>query len=253
MNRKKWSTVWNSAGIIASVAAFMLALFVAKDSTQAWIACSFFILFLIYVAIRVTFTINQLVKQTYVDGYAKLATHVHYICVDGKIVEYETQKIIQSKVPCLFKVKHGFKWSGTKPPEITSEYHEIVDTIKRNDKSEFDQVVIQLCEPLLYNQVGVVSIKMIIDDSDHKSEPRSSHKVEEPTQVISWRISLGGTNDRSHAPARLLKCSLHSKTGPKWEFLHNVPYHQVHRCYETRLLYPDFGYIYKLEWDRLGT
>lgn len=250
MSWKKINSILQTGAGIASIVG-LAVVFITEDPIKGWIALSVVIAFLVYVAVQLTVTLHRLIKQKYPDGYIRLATHVRYTCIDGKTVEYEVQKIIQSKAPCLLTVEHGFKWSGTKKPEITCDLHEITAIRPGVSKLQFDTIVIQLREALLYNQVGVIPIKMVIDDSDHKSNTYVSHKIEVPTQVISWRIELGGTHDRSHSPARLTRCPIKSEVTSDWEFVRSVPYHSIHRCYEEQLLYPDPNYFYRLAWDRI--
>lgn len=250
MNLKRANTIFQTFAGIASVVG-LIVVFVSQDPIKGWIALCVVIAFLVYVATQFTLTLNRLVKQKYPDGYIKLATHSRYTCIDGKTVEYEIQKIIQSKAPCLLTVEHDFKWSGTEYPAITCGLHEIVATRHGATKLQFDTIIIRLKEALLYNQVGVIPIKMTLDDSDGKSDTFVGHKLKVSTQIISWRVELGGNHDRSHAPARLIRCPITSEITSDWELIREVPYHPIHRCYEERLLYPEPGYFYRLAWDRI--
>ena len=250
MNLRHANAIFQILAGIASIVG-LVVVFVSQDPIKGWIALSAVILFLAYITFLVTRTLNHLVKQKYPDGYTRLATHVRYTCIDGKTIDYEIQKIIQSKAPCLFNVKHGFKWSGSEYPKITCSLHEIGAVREGATKSEFDTVTIQLKDALLYNQVGVIPIKITMDDSNGKSGTFVSHKVEAPTQVISWRVELGGILDRSHAQARLTRRPITTELVVEWELIRTVPYHPIHRCYEEQILYPEAGYFYRLTWDRI--
>jgi hypothetical protein len=241
--------LFNIVAGLASIAGLLLYLFV-EHPLKGWIGASFVVLIAAYVARQVLKTVREVLTLKYPKGHTRLATFVRYTCLDGKTIEYFVHRVIQAKQPYLSRVEHGFKWSGTKQPIITCEPHTLSGVNYHGSEIEYDQVHVQLKDPILYNQVVVVPIKMVIDDSDHKSEPFVMQRVDEPSQLVSWRVELGAEKDRTSSPARLMRKALGSKHEAKWELMRQVEYHPIRKSYETELIHPQLGYHYRLSWDR---
>lgn len=250
MSKAKLKTLLDIFAAIAGLVG-LATVFIVEDRFKSWLALLTLIAFLAYIAWRITRALNAMTNQKYPGGYLKLATFIRYTNIDGKTLEYETIKIIQSKfiVP-LNSVEHEFRWSGTLKPTITSSLHQIVSIIEGKAAGKYDKAVIELNDALMYNQVGIVPIKMTVDDSDKASQTYSSVKIEHPSHLISWRVELGSIIDRSSKPARLMQRKISSEMAAEWELIKSVPYHHVHKCYEDMLLYPKTGYFYRLEWER---
>lgn len=234
---------------LASIAGLVLYL-MFEHPMKGWIGVAFLVLMAGYVAYQVLRALDHVIKLKYPHGYTKLASFARYSCFDGKSIEYSIHKLIQAKTPLLRSIEHNFKWSGTNRPTVDCAPHKLSGIDYLGSEFDWDKVRIQLSETILYNQVVVIPIKMVIDDCDQKSGPYVSHRVDEPSQLISWRVELGVNKDRSGMPAQLCRKPVHSEHDSAWELLWLVNYHSIKQSYETEIICPKMGYHYRLSWDR---
>jgi hypothetical protein len=233
----------------ASIAGLVLV-FIVGDQLKGWIAFGIFLLFVLFIGDRCVRALNDLLKLKYPKGYLRLAAFNRYTCLDGKTIEYEVYRFIQCKRHYLTTVDHGFKWSGSHRPQIVCTIHKLKDVTFLADSTEYDKVYIELNHALLYNQVAVVPIKMILDDTDKVSTPHVMTRVDEPSQLLAWRVELGDA-DRSTKPARFMRKKIDAATGGAWELLETIQYDPVSKCYQKEIHDPALGYHYRVVWDRI--
>lgn len=68
-------------------------------------------------------------------------------------ITHKTYRVIQSKRIILTEVEQNFKWSGSQMPVITSRLQEVVNVIS-NNRDTYDQAILKLKKPLLFNETG---------------------------------------------------------------------------------------------------
>ena len=115
---------------------------------------------------------------------------------------------------------------------------------------EYDCVELVFPRPLLYGEGAVVHHAMEMDDSDGASLPRVEFRVNEPVQLIAWRIELRNLPRSCRREARLTRRRIDAKFQATPEHVARVPFDAMVRGYEHQITCPEPGYFYCLEWDR---
>ena len=235
-------------GSVASIISVLILLF--HDKSKAIFALIFVILFLTILIIRIFILIKNYFKLNYPNEIIKISTSYKYITNnDGTMITYEVYKTIQSKTIMLNEHEHRYDWSGTEEPVIESDLQEIMEKIK-GGKNKYGKVKLRFKEPLLYNEIGIVHIKMICNDSNKKSRPYLESRVEEPTKMVQFQTILKHKNNEYKLPARLLKRKIHSEKPEEYQNIGSVEFDIYTKSYSHTLLTPEIGYFYKLEWDK---
>ena len=237
----------NTAAAVASI--LSLVLMFAADrwhATAALIAIVFFLLSLLVILYS---ALNRYVGAKYPDGYSRLSSFVRYHTADGKHVMYEAYKHIQCRKPVMSVFRHGFKWTGSRPPRITSRLQE-VRTRSDGGAESYDCVELAFSRPLLYGEAAVVHHAMELDDSDQASSPHVEFRVHEPVQLIVWRVELRHLPRSWRKHARVIRRRIDAQFQARPEHVALVEFDPATRGYEYHVLRPEPGYFYCLEWDR---
>lgn len=145
--------------------------------------------------------------------------------------------------------RHGFKWTGSRPPRITSNLQRIG---MRSDGGvhDYDSVDLVFQRPLRYGDATVVHHAMEIDDSDGASAPHVEFRVNEPVQLIEWRVELRHVPRTCRKEARVTRRLIGSPFNARPEHVARVPFDPTTRGYEFHITRPEPGWFYCLEWDR---
>lgn len=234
---------------IASFASIISLVIIAFSSKyQAYIALVCIILFLGTVLFQIYNFLNKYLASHSSTGYKNLATYSRYATNDGKIVTYETHKYIVCKKMIMDGHEHGYMWTGSHKPVISSDTMEIENHIE-TEAGKFDKVFLRFKAPLLYNDFAIMHLKMELDDSDHKSKTFLEHFVRAKLQLISFSVELKHKN-RSVKDARLMRKKLDTQVDLPYELMKTIPFDKSSCSYQFNFYNPPPGYAYKLEWDR---
>jgi len=234
------------AGSVASVLSVLSLLL--YDKTNAILALIFVILFLVCILFRILIFFKNYFNFNYPNKLIKIATSYKYVTNnDGTMITYEVYKTVQSKTTLLNEHTHRYDWSGTEEPTIDSDLQEIVKKIK-GGKRDYGLVTLRFKEPLLYNEIGIIHIKMICDDSDKKSKPYLESRVEEPTKMIQFETILKHKPNDYNEPAKLSRKKIESEKPDEYRYIRSVDFDNSTKSYSYILVSPDIGYFYKLEW-----
>lgn len=229
---------------LASIVGLLYVVFTDKDKTIIALVC--LILFLLALLFIVFNFLNNSLKSNSENGFYKFATYVKYSTDDSKIINYELHKFIQCKSIIMDEHTHRYYWTGTKKPIISSEFQEFINTTEEGNG--YVNAFFKFKTPLVFNQFGIVHIKMICDDSDQKSKTHVEQKINESVQLLNFRIELKYKKNNTTQSARILKKLIGS---PKeFELIDTTIFDNKSKSYEYSLNYPLIGHIYKIEWDR---
>lgn len=236
----------NLAGAIASILSLGTLLLLERwHATLALLTVIFFEIALLAILYS---ALNRYVGATYPDGYSRLSTFARYT-TDGRIVRYEMHRHIQCRKAVMSSIQHQFKWTGSKPPRITSDL-QTVRTRTTGGPGEYDCVELVFSRPLLYGEAAVVHHAMEMDDSDRASVPHVEFRVHEPVQLIAWRIELRNLPRSYRREARVTRRRIDAQFNAPPEHVARVPFDGMVRGYEHHITRPEPGYFYCLEWDR---
>lgn len=199
-----------------------------------------------YVAWRV----RKWQQTIYPKGYRATSTFVRYSTTDGKSIVHETFRHIQIKHTYLSEIEHRYRWSGTKPPVITSHLQSI-GSEKLDEATGFNVRCVKFERPKFYNDTEVVHLRSVLDDSDEKSQTYVSLLIDLPTTVIQFRVELLHCVKVSHAgmKARIGR-RRQTDRGDEFEPIGEVDFDVNSRAFDYLLKHPDPGYEYRMRWDR---
>lgn len=236
----------NTAAAVASLVS--LAVMLVTDRWQATIALGTIILFQVALLAIVYSALNGYARTRYPDGYSPISTFARYTS-DGKFVRYETYKHIQCRKLVMSSFSHGFKWTGSRAPAVTSRLQR-VRTRTEGGPNDYDRVELEFSRPVLYGEPVVLHHSMEMDDSDGASAPYVEFRVQEPVQLIAWRIELRHLPRNHRKEARLTRRRIGAQINVRPEHVAHVPFDPLSRSYEHHVTRPEPGYLYCLEWER---
>lgn len=234
---------------IVSLLFSILFLFL-KNETCAWIALAFFCVFLLILIVSIIWTFVHISQKATPEGYVMDFAVISYDVVSEQVHKHDLFKIIQSKRPFLYSIDHGFSWSGTKTPVITSELQEIGKLRKAANPNEFDQQELVLRQPLLYNQTTTAHFHADLDNADSKAEPYLAFSVRVPMSMIYFNVILRNKPEGYSKNAIVEK--IPNKEGPlrKKETIKEVSFDSVTHSYTCLIPNPEAGYCYKISWEK---
>lgn len=248
------STVFKSTfGLICQIASIVGLVVVFIDKHWAvYVALSFVCLSLASFIVAIALLFFRRTSTKYPEGFKRIASFCFYKTEDCVNITCTTKRIIQSKSLCLPEIEHRFKWTGKNLPTISAGKHKVVSrtTTTSSGDYDFDMARIRLCEPLLYDETGVVSVDAIVNDSDMVSKPFLGHIVKYPVGHLVFSILLGYKPDNFSDPAGLYRKKIGCETDPDFELVKEISFDSKHKRYYTELDNPDIGYMYKIEWKR---
>jgi len=236
--------------IVASVASIIsLVILIFNDSYKALIALIFLISVILILFVLVCIILKNYLKQAFPSGYAKISTINRYETKDAKKITYEVYKHIQCKKAFLTEYDHGFDWTGSKLPKISSNLEIGTPDISKNI-NDYDKIHLQFEKPLLYNEIGIVHLRMDLDDSNQKSSPHIEIRVSEPTSMIQFQVILKYKPNKYNKDAVLMRKKIDQKKPEDYKDIDIVSFDRSTKSYDHTLLDPDVGYYYKLLWER---
>lgn len=128
-------------------------------------------------------------KTVYPKGYRPISTFVRFSTTDGKSIVHETFRHIQIKHTFLAKIDHRYRWTGTKPPVVSSHLQSIGNE-NFDAATGFNVRGLHFERPRFYNETEVVHLRSVCDDSDEKSQTFVALLVDLPTTLVHFRVEL---------------------------------------------------------------
>ena len=231
---------------ISSIAGFVIAL--CSDKDKAIIVLVAIIVFLVALLLSVWYAISKIVHKEHDRDYLKLSFFTKYECLDRTHIAYDGYRLIQSKRAFLSDIKWAFKWTGTRPPRISSSLQSCNGQIIASSSNDYDHVVLKFKKALFYNESAVVHFHADMDDVDGKAQPHLDVKVEDPISVVDFRVILAYKEADFAEQARFMRKPINSKVPTDYQILETVNFNTHSKSYEYVLTNPEVGYFYRLEW-----
>lgn len=233
-------------GLIASIASIIgLIIVFVPDENKAVIALSVFVIFLIIILFRIFFVVETLLSRSYEKGFYKFATYVRYCTNDGNHIAYDLYKYVQCKTISLSEYEHDFYWSGTRPPVISSKLQKFI-SIVQSPNGGMDKATFEFKTPLVYNDFGVIHIRMDLDDTDNRSQHYCEQTIKEEVHILNFRIEL--LHLANNADAKIMRKRLSAIQSRGYEVIGYVKFDTNSKSYEHLLFNPEMGYAYRIEW-----
>ena len=240
--------VFKSAfGVIAGLASIMgVGLLFIRSVYAVATACAFYCIAITTLGIAIYRSILKSLEFGNKGTYRHLASFGTFVCDDGKKALFENVRLIQAKVPFLDKIEHKYKWRGTGCPKIFANGSMVPNEQKINKLADsYDSFFIKLDRVLSFNEC--TSIQITFESPLSESTPRICYKVEDPTEMLQFKVLLGFVTDKL-SPAILTRKKISSEVNSVEEHIGNVDYDVVHRSYLHILHKPEIGYYYTLSW-----
>ena len=238
----------NSFGIVAGLASIMgVGLIFIRSNYAIAVVCGFYCIVITFLAVAVYRAVQKSLVFRNGGKYRRLASFCTFICDDGKIARFEVARLIQAKVPFLDKIEHKFKWCGKTEPKVFVDGSLISDgDYVSGLNGSYDTVVIKLDRTLSFNEC--TSVRVAFESSLSDSKPLICYKVEEPAEMLQFKVLLGYVNEKM-TPAVLSRRKISSEINPVEEIVQSVDFDLAHRSYSYILDKPEIGYYYILSWE----
>ena len=238
-------------GSVASILGLVFTL-QSGNPVNATLALISIIIFLSIVLIQIYLAFNKTSKDKYPQGWSVVSQIVDYTTEDGLYYTYKIIKHIQAKRLFLTSYKFGYKWSGSKEPIITSDHQTIINTKKNSE--EFDYLELKLHNPVLYDEIEVINVKMELNDTDNKANPFIYTRVDQPIHFIRWSIVLehkSQTSEKKVGPATVSrKLIRETQSDQDYTKIDDVKFDHKSKSYQYNLRRPEVGYFYKIAWKK---
>ena len=237
-----------SFGFIAGLASIIgVGLIFIRSNYAIMAVCIFYCIAITLLAVAIYRAVLKSLAFRNGGNYRRLASFCTFVCDDGKTARFEVLRLIQAKVPFLDRIEHKYKWRGKSIPTIFVNNSLVSDKTQIKGKSNFyDTIVIKLDRVLTFNEC--TSVRVVFESSLSDSKPRICYKVEEPAEMLQFKVLLGYVNEKL-APAVLVRQKISSEVNPEEEFVQNVDFDLAHRSYMYVLDKPEIGYYYILTWN----
>lgn len=247
---KNWTLgdIIQALGGLASIIG-LIVLIVKGDNVAAFIALGAIIFFISAVFTRVYLVTKRFLERRYNDEFRKIASFVEFRTEDGDHYVCEWFKQVQFKRIIGSEYNHGFYWSGSKPPDIESDLQN-VNGVSKTPEGHYDKVYLKLRKPLLYDESEMIHVRMNLDDSDDAALPYLETKVDEPIKLVSWRVELRHKPDTFDEKALVKKKKVEAQVSPTYDLITSVPFNHDSKSYTYKLIDPEPGYYYKIEWEK---
>jgi hypothetical protein len=233
---------------IASVTGFV-ALFL-NNGTATVIALSVFSAFLIVIILKLFSVLNKVARNQTKNGYSNIATYCRYHTKDAKIINFDIQKHIICKQPVTNHYLHNFYWTGSASPVFSSETM-IFDSFVKGGNGNYDKAKFLFKKPLLYNDVGVVQLTLLLNDTDQKSSTYISNNVDAPINLLHYEVVLKYKSSQQDVPdARFLRKDNTLAVDLGYKLIKTIPFDHQTASYECTWYDLMVGFSYRLEWDR---
>ena len=231
---------------ISSIAGFVVAL--CSDKDKAIIVLIAIIIFLIALLLSVWYAISKIVHIEHEKDYLKLSFFTKYECLDKTHVAYDGYRLIQSKRVFLPDIKWSFKWTGSRPPIISSSLQNCNGQIIASPSNDYDHAILKFKKALYYNESAVVHFHADMDDVDGTAQPHLDVRVDEPISVVEFRVILAYKAPDFAEQARFMRKPINSRVPTDYQILETVNFNTHSKSYEYVLTNPEVGYFYRLEW-----
>ena len=231
---------------ISSIAGFVVAL--CSDKDKAIIVLIAIIIFLIALLLSVWYAISKIVHIEHEKDYLKLSFFTKYECLDKTHVAYDGYRLIQSKRAFLPDIKWSFKWTGSRPPIISSSLQNCNGQIIASPSNDYDHAILKFKKALYYNESAVVHFHADMDDVDGTAQPHLDVRVDEPISVVEFRVILAYKAPDFAEQARFMRKPINSRVPTDYQILETVNFNSHSKSYEYVLTNPEVGYFYRLEW-----
>jgi hypothetical protein len=160
---------------------------------------------------------------------------------------------IQIKRPFLRHINHRFNWSGSKEPVILSDIQTAGKPINVQGTTS-QEVKLTFPTTRIYNDVEVVHMKMLLDDSDETSLTHLAQKVESPIRLLTYRVELLHVSNKYHGEcAKLYRENFENGNAAVAEELQTIKFNPSTKSFDAKVPNPEPGYNYILAWPRPGT
>lgn len=231
---------------ISSIAGFVVAL--CSDKDKAIIVLIAIIIFLIALLLSVWYAISKIVHIEHEKDYLKLSFFTKYECLDKTHVAYDGYRLIQSKRAFLPDIKWSFKWTGSRPPIISSSLQNCNGQIIASPSNDYDHAILKFKKALYYNESAVVHFHADMDDVDGTAQPHLDVRVDEPISVVEFRVILAYKAPDFAEQARFMRKPINSRVPTDYQILGTVNFNTHSKSFEYVLTNPEVGYFYRLEW-----
>ncbi len=235
-------------GGISAIVSFSVVLF--PDTDKVLIVLIAIIIFLVALLLSVWYFINKNIQREFDREYLKLSFFTKYECLDSTHISYDGYRLIQSKRAFLPSIKWAFKWSGSKPPVVSSSLQNCDGHIIKSSAMEYDHVELKFKKALFYNESAVVHFHADMDDIDGTALPYLDVKIEEPISVVDFRVILAYKDTHFAEQAKFKRKPISSRVSSDYEVLETVNFNSYSKSYEYVLTNPEVGYFYRLEWQK---
>lgn len=229
-----------------SIASFFVAL--SSDQSRILILLIAFIVFLVVILCSVWFAIHKIIRKEFDKEYLKLSFFTKNEYIDRTHIVYDGYRLIQSKRAFLPNIKWAFKWTGTKPPVVSSTLQDCDGIIIENTSNDYDHVILKFKKALSYNESAVVHFHANMDDVDNTAQPHLDVKIEEPISVVVYRVILAYKDINFSEKALFMRKPINSGIPTDYQILETVTFNSYSKSYEYVLTNPEVGYYYRLEW-----
>lgn len=249
MNSKKINSALSIFSIVAglaSIGGLFIALFADKD--KAIIALCTVVIALLAILSYVFYLGCKLIQRENPNAYLKLSLFCTFEQIDETHSKFDGYRLIQSKRPILKQVSWGFHWSGSKLPQVSSSL-QICDGKINVHNNSYDDVILRLNKPLLFNETAVLHFHADMDDIDHTALPHLDIKVDSPISLAYYRVVLNNGVE-SMSNAKFMRMPIDSNRPLDYEVLDTVAFDSGTRSYQHILTNPEVGYYYRLAWEK---
>ncbi len=247
---RKLFTSWMITFISFVISIVSFTCLFIKNEIAVIIALSVFCFLLLAIVVFVIFKISRYLQLTKIPFIVNANFTTYETSCDGSRINLQTYRNIQCKQLAMTSYDYGFKWSGPVYPQISSKLQEIGE-ITKNPPEKPDFVKLNFKHPIFYNENIIANFQADIDDSDGQSEPFIGIRVNYPTQIIHFRVTLQHKNASFNKPARILRRKIQNEVGNlNFDKIDSVQFNLDTKTYEYHLTNPKVGYFYRLEWEK---
>lgn len=236
-----------SGSVFASILG--IALYFMASNTAIIISLTFVCLLLLVITCYILYALHVFIRQSHTREYDIISSFAEFRSDNGVKSSYDTHRVIQCKRMALSEIKYNFKWSGSKLPTVSSTCQNIKE-IHSTTPEEWDYAILELKNPLIYNECTVLHFHTENDDSDGKAGPFLSLKVETPISFIQFRALLSYKSDEYKRTAIFERRRFDSNVDAGWETIQSVPFDSEYKSYTCMQERPVPGYSYRLRWEK---
>lgn len=245
-----WNIIWKWITVASAFASILGVIIIFCASQKAVIISLTFVciilLALLFLIIR---TLNNYIKINHEGDYETIASFAEFRTDNGVTSTYDAYKLIQCKRLILTNIKYPFKWTGANTPAVSSKCQKIVGSLSIT-KDNWDSVILEFLQPLLYNQSAVVHFHSDNDDTDKSSKPYISLRLKYPMAFLQIRSVITCYPENFNLPAMFERKKISDDFETKWESVASVPFDNKSCSYTYQIPNPKVGYIYRLRWEK---